>query len=403
MIFRSADTTVAKVQIKIISRFVVGILMGVVVGGCSGAGLEPIQMEDKPLSSPLPINTRPKVLAIGSGFSVGIKKDGTVWTWGSNYKGILARPISKPEEGYEPGQVPGLKDAVSVSASGSVLVLTQDGAVWSWGGNNHNHLDYELNEKKLRVPSAPSTPRKVLGLPKVIDIVSAGEMSVALAENGVIWAWGGGGKNTLFNIDGGVKDYRPPTPIKGLPLIKKISSSAGVIAAIDTDGQLWTVGIKSESGRKPSKTEDPSTLIGRVVLPGKVADVDLGAFLSAIALLENGQVWTWGWNSSGQLGQGHSHSTYSPERINTLNRVRHVSGSMEYMAAITDEGDVLYWGSLIYGPSPEPLASTKLNVDSPIKIKSGVRAYELVTGSAAVAYLDDQGRAWDCQTNCVTS
>jgi len=44
------------------------------------------QGDTRPFEQPLPINTQPKRLALGHSFAIGVKEDGTVWSWGGDGK-----------------------------------------------------------------------------------------------------------------------------------------------------------------------------------------------------------------------------------------------------------------------------------------------------------------------------
>jgi alpha-tubulin suppressor-like RCC1 family protein len=366
--------------------------------GCSRP-LPSARMDDKPLTRPLALAPIQDHLAIGSGFSVGVKRDGTVWTWGTDYKGNLARPVRDSSvEARTPAQVQGIDDAVAVSAWRTVLVLSRDGSVRGWGNNKHHQvspLHVTPTQPAYEQPQHDSVYfTKVEGLPRIVAISQAGEMSVALDESGVVWAWGGGGRNTLFSADGGVPDRRLPTPIHGLPRIVRISASPAVIAGIDEQGRLWTVGYGLESGRAPSVSTKPDKLIGIVPLPTKAVDVDLGGFGMAIVLLENGQVWTWGHNSSGQLGLGHRQASATPVRVESISRIKAIRAFGEYAQALTDDGDLLYWGGLYYegGIGFHEIART--NIVSPAVLQRGTRAVELAAGGADFAYIDENGSAW---------
>ncbi|MBK9185968.1 MAG: hypothetical protein IPM78_06610 [Moraxellaceae bacterium] len=48
----------------------------------SAFGLLADKGDTRPFEQPLPINTQPKRLALGSSFAIGVKEDGTVWSWG---------------------------------------------------------------------------------------------------------------------------------------------------------------------------------------------------------------------------------------------------------------------------------------------------------------------------------
>lgn len=67
------------------SRFLLWSLVFIPLTSCSmdfpWTDKEPI-----PFEQPLPINTQPKRLALGYSFAIGVKEDGTVWSWGGDGK-----------------------------------------------------------------------------------------------------------------------------------------------------------------------------------------------------------------------------------------------------------------------------------------------------------------------------
>ena len=52
----------------------------------SAFGLLADRGDTRPFEQPLPINTQPKRLALGHSFAIGVKEDGTVWSWGGGGK-----------------------------------------------------------------------------------------------------------------------------------------------------------------------------------------------------------------------------------------------------------------------------------------------------------------------------
>ncbi len=67
-------------------RYLAALVMSLVsLTSCSmdfpSANKEPI-----PFEQPLPINIEPKRMALGSDFAIGVKEDGTVWSWGGDGK-----------------------------------------------------------------------------------------------------------------------------------------------------------------------------------------------------------------------------------------------------------------------------------------------------------------------------
>ena len=98
--------------------------------------------DTRPFEKPLPINTQPKRLALGTDFAIGVKEDGTVWSWGSGSKGELG--MGKKGNRAIPQAIPNMTNFVEVAVGSShVLALRKDGTVWSWGNNEKGALGYK--------------------------------------------------------------------------------------------------------------------------------------------------------------------------------------------------------------------------------------------------------------------
>lgn len=380
---------------RTMSRLLLGVVASLLVTGCDGANFPPADMKDVPLSDPLTISPSGPILSVGDRFSIGIHKDGSVWSWGANRNGVLARNVSNAEQGYRPGVVDGLRDAISVSASSDfALAVTSSGSVWSWGGNRYGQLGYDLpvgaDGKQTHSDFSP-VPRMIPGLSRIKNAVAAMEIGVALAEDGSVWAWGSGGDWSPIAEDGGPRERRRPLRIAGMERIVSITASSSVIAGIDADGNLITAGTRLECGRRQSASIGPSSPVGRVPLPGRVVQASLSSVMAGIALLENGQVWVWGWNGSGRLGLGDVEYQYAPRRIDSLSGITKVAAGLDYMVALSRAGDLIYWGNLVYGSSLEAPASKKLRLDRPVVIARGVSCSSLVAGPVAFACIDESG------------
>lgn len=121
---------------------------------------------------------------------VGIKSDGTLWTWGSNIFGELG--IDYPLDHYSPIQpLPGTTWK-SVSAMGhfTTTAIKSDGTLWTWGWNH----DWALGRSvSTSVDSSPGTiayrtPTQV-GVATNWDSVSNGDTySIGLRTDGTLWA-----------------------------------------------------------------------------------------------------------------------------------------------------------------------------------------------------------------------
>ena len=79
-------------------------------------------------------------------------------------------------------------------------------------------------------------------------------------------------------------------------------------------------------------------------LGGQVISVSTGG-LHSCALLSNKKVQCWGWNYSGQLGNGGFVDSASPVTVYQLDHVKSISASSYGNCAILDDGSVKCWGS----------------------------------------------------------
>ena len=90
-------------------------------------------------------------VSAGSGHSLALTNDGSVWAWGNDFFGQLGNDfplLNQPT----PVPVSGLT-GVTVSAGGNhSLVLTNDGKVWAWGNDQSGQLG---NNAPLQSQAAP--------------------------------------------------------------------------------------------------------------------------------------------------------------------------------------------------------------------------------------------------------
>jgi alpha-tubulin suppressor-like RCC1 family protein len=78
------------------------------------------------------------MIRAGKGFTVALKHDGTVWSWGVNVRGHLGDGTKN--NSYIPRQV-GISNVVSIAVNvAHTLTLKDDGTVWSWGTNDYGQL-----------------------------------------------------------------------------------------------------------------------------------------------------------------------------------------------------------------------------------------------------------------------
>jgi len=147
-------------------------------------------------------------VAAGWDHSLALTRSGRVYAWGSRSHGQLGDGIRKTgQPAPAPLLVPGLADIKAIAAGGQhSLALRKDGTLFAWGSNWNG----QLGNGKLRAGTHSATPQPVIGpdgkgaLTNVTGIAAGGLHSVAVTGEGQIYAWGYNGTGQIpFGSRGG--------------------------------------------------------------------------------------------------------------------------------------------------------------------------------------------------------
>lgn len=134
---------------------------------------------------PVRVGSLTGVVAVSAGYahSLALKGDGTVWAWGSNSEGQLGDGTAVTRSTV-PVQVAGLSGVIAIAGGGYYsMALKGDGTVWTWGNNYFGELG---NGTTTYSP----IPVPVNGLTGVTVIAGGGYHALALKGDGTVWAWG---------------------------------------------------------------------------------------------------------------------------------------------------------------------------------------------------------------------
>jgi hypothetical protein len=138
--------------------------------------------------------------------------------------------------------------------------------------------------------------------------VSAGWSStLALGEDGALWAWG---DSSLGTVGDGTLGERT-TPVKIGDGFVSISSGQSHSLAVKSDGSLWAWG-NNDHGQLGIPV---STQVASPRLLGQGFAAVSAGFGFSIGLKRDGTIWTWGDNTYGQLGDGTTTAHYQPAQI----------------------------------------------------------------------------------------
>ncbi len=288
------------------------------------------------------------IMAIGQ--TIALKNDGTVWAWGSNGYGQLgdgtiddsATPVQVCASGETAPCANFLANIAAIASGGDhTVALKNDGTVWAWGRNQYGQLGVTTTETcGYYSTSCSSTPLQVSGLTDVTAIAAGRDRTIALKTNGTVWVWG---RNSVDQLG----DETTPVQVSGLMDVVAIAAGGDHTIVLKSNGTLWAWGKNNLGQLGDGTTIDRTT---PVQVPG-FTDVTAvkGGGNHTIALKTDGTVWAWGWNLYGQLGDGTRNDSATPVQVSGLTNITGIEGGGIHTLALKSDGTVWAWGFNRYG------------------------------------------------------
>ncbi|MBN1126900.1 MAG: right-handed parallel beta-helix repeat-containing protein [Sedimentisphaerales bacterium] len=350
-----------------------------------------------------------------TGFSLAVEdinEGGHVWSWGSNYHGVLGNHISPEEtDGVDDVFLPDkvlagdqssvnelLCNITTVSSAGGywaggghTLALEKiDGSaqsygrVYAWGSNGpHGYLG--INSSTLAYSAEPLLVHSYDlnnqdGLQNITAISTAQDHNIALDTYGNVYTWGMGSSCT--RRDGLTHPYGDIS----------YEIDGGRLGVGDTDDRLLPAQVICEEGESPLQN---------------IIAISAGRDHSMALEMKNekGYVWTWGDNHFGQLGIGNKDGKLAAVQVKMLDSngkeilfgdhcdggIIAIDAGIDHSLAVDAEGVIWAWGHNNAGQ-----LSTGSNLDSiyPTRMIWGDRVYNEGTTekwfSTIQAAIDDE-------------
>lgn len=275
-------------------------------------------------------------IAAGDEHSLALKADGTLWAWGSNEKGQLGLGMSGPGS-TKPMQITALAGIVAIAGAGEhSMALKSDGTVFEWGENRAD--DSERRQE--------NTPVRLTGLPAVVAIADGPDYSMAIGEDKSLWMWGANWAGQLG--DGSTEDSVYPARVPGLDNVVAVAAGGYHSIVLQADGMVWTTGF-DEHGQLGEGADPSGHQFSKVAGLSDIKAI-AGGEGHSIALKNDGTLWVWGWNEDGQLG-GDVKGMSSPAamRVQGISEVTAISAGALHTVAACANGELWAWGANKYG------------------------------------------------------
>ena len=280
----------------------------------------------------------------GADRSFGVKSDGGVFAWGGDLYGAQAHGVRGFEWSWTP--LPQWSAFARAAAGSShTLWLKADGSVWAAGRNLYGQLGNGLTSDSL-VPV--QTQSGTGNLTAIQDVAAGSAHSLALAQNGAVWAWGLNssgnlGDGTLINRSQAVAALDTAGPISG-------TSAVAVGEAFSLalrQGSVWAWGVNNFSQLGDGTTTTRSKAVPVLSATGALTGITaLAAGANhGVALKGDGTVWVWGSNNQGQLGLGNTLTQNRAVSIPGVNDALAIVAGAEQTYILRSIGGGTAWGA----------------------------------------------------------
>ncbi|MDP9955913.1 alpha-tubulin suppressor-like RCC1 family protein [Epilithonimonas hungarica] len=281
-----------------------------------------------------------KDISVGLNHSKALKTDGTLWSWGGNFFGQLGNGTIDSFGTKIPIKI-GINADWKIISSGSshTIALKNDGSLWAWGDNGNGQLGDNSYTDRL-------TPTQIGSSTDWTNISAYRLSTLALKDDGSLWAWGD-------NFSGQLGD---DTNIgKNMPIQigfdtdwKTLSNGfSDHVMVLKNNGTLWGWGSNSYGQLGDGSNDDRYSPI-QIGSSSNWKIVSTGMF-HTVALKNDGSLWAWGDNGNGQLGNGTGLSKNSPTQIGTDKDWKNISAGGQFNLAIKNDGSLWAWGTNNFG------------------------------------------------------
>jgi alpha-tubulin suppressor-like RCC1 family protein len=215
------------------------------------------------------------------------------------------------------------------------LAVKLDGTVWAWGDNSVGELGDGTTTDR-------HTPVRVLNLSNIVSVAAGNGFSIALKSDNTVWTWGRNGNGQLG--DGTTNTRHTPAMVPGLSNVLVIA--AGLVSSYALrvgpgGGEVWVWGDNSHGELGDGTTTDRHSPVQANIQ--YVLNIAPGNY-HVLALHFDGTLWAWGNNGSGQIGIGTAGgNVLSPVQVN-LPGVTAISAGGMHSVAVDENNNIWTWG-----------------------------------------------------------
>ncbi|MGA3221528.1 MAG: hypothetical protein ABSE77_21075, partial [Acidimicrobiales bacterium] len=242
------------------------------------------------------------------------------------------------------------------------LLVTSTGQVFAFGDNYYGQLGNTTNANNSAITANPA-PMPVSLPGPAVQVAAGDQFSLALTSSGQMYAFGTNDEGQLGNANNDASIANPTPTLVTVPgasgTVTQIAAGNDFSLALTSGGQVFAFG-DNEYGQLGNATNNSTTAANAaptlVALPaGRVVQVAAGYDFS-LALSSTGEVFAFGGNDYGQLGNSNNTGTTTANPSPTQVSLPGATGPVVQIAAggyqslaLTSTGQVFAFGDNDYG------------------------------------------------------
>ena len=310
-------------------------------------------------------------LAAGGKHTCAIARAGIAICWGANERGQLGTAAGQSSTG--PVRNPDIRGLTAIASGAQhTCGLREGGAAICWGANDKGQLGAATPGRQLSADAVT-----VAGGRTFTALTAGDRHTCGLAADGAAWCWGDNNADQLGTGSSGPT----PAPVRGGKKFRVLAAGAKHTCGVGTDGVVlcWGDGFSGQLGRGTRETQREPVAVD---LDAKVKATDVASGREhACAVAQNGRVWCWGGNRSGEVGDGSTSERLSPREAQTPRGMRFTSvvAGADFTCALAEGGEVYCWGGNRSGQLGD---GSRTNRPTPVAVQASFPFAAIVAGEA---------------------
>ena len=299
-------------------------------------------------------------LAAGGASTCAIAPSGTVKCWGRNEFGELGTGAESVSESSVPVAIRGNRTIVALTASAyAYCALSDTGKASCWGDSVFGQFARPGEATATIVHALSFAPLDVEKLEDGLSAVRSGlYYGAALTRDGRVRTWGLDGRGQLGLGAKTLSAFPSDVPITNARFVDVAASPAGFFTCgATTVGEVYCWGANSDGQLGDGTTTDRPIPVKVKGLEKKALEVTCGR-AHACARVEGDRVYCWGASRVGQLGEGAGTGRNLAAPVPSLSAVVEVRAGNDHTCARLRDGEVWCWGANDWGQiGGDPLGS----------------------------------------------